>query len=448
MAPLGSISADLALLSLKALSATSINSKTYKYIVIGSGPGSGPLVSNLARAGHSALLLEAEDDQTENLNVSNCLDFSLVGNDSVTRWGFFVKHSDYEATEARYLHRTWRKTDRGSYVGIEAPEDSNAFRIISIMKCSHEDMTKHLVKLEKVHHNSTYGHGHDSWLDMTTLDPGYTTSVDAKQFSQFAAQAVGYSAFCASTLLQRDMHGAQADRDQLVGPFGGVSHVNPNGHRASPGYYTRDTAASGKYPLAISLDTLATSIISGKTSPGLPKAVGIDADPRFNSNDKGVAGKAFASKEVIISGGAFNLPQLLMLDWNYLGFGKFTIAGMERSNHYTLQRYRALDLPVELCLIVYEHPPNETAFYNIKEDRTDRATCLTLEIVRVLDAILCTCREVRMEANEVMKKKQALVALAPTRLVIRKREDSTLNALDCGGKEILTICSANWVLGI
>ena len=187
---------------------------------------------------------------------------------------------------------------------------------------SHENMRKYLVKLEKVHYNSTYEHGHDGWLDMTMMDPGYTTSADAKQLSGLAAQAAGYSMSSTSTLLQRDMNGAQSDRDHLVGPFGGVSHINPNGRRSSPGYYARDTAASGKYPLTISLDTLATKIIFDKASLGLPKAIGIEylhgkslysADPRYNSNVKGVAGKVFASKEVIISGGAFNSPQLLML---------------------------------------------------------------------------------------------------------------------------------------
>jgi choline dehydrogenase-like flavoprotein len=41
------------------LAAASVNNKTYEYIVVGSGPGGGPLASNLARAGHSVLLLEA-----------------------------------------------------------------------------------------------------------------------------------------------------------------------------------------------------------------------------------------------------------------------------------------------------------------------------------------------------------------------------------------------------
>jgi choline dehydrogenase len=84
MAPLSSIIAALALLSVKALAATSIDNKTYEYIVVGSGPGGGPLASNLARAGHSVLLLEAGDDQTENLNVSNWLNFNIAGNDPAT----------------------------------------------------------------------------------------------------------------------------------------------------------------------------------------------------------------------------------------------------------------------------------------------------------------------------------------------------------------------------
>jgi choline dehydrogenase len=66
MAPILALASALALLSLEAFATTSIDNKTYEYIVVGSGPGGGPLASNLARAGHSVLLIEAGDDQTEN----------------------------------------------------------------------------------------------------------------------------------------------------------------------------------------------------------------------------------------------------------------------------------------------------------------------------------------------------------------------------------------------
>jgi choline dehydrogenase len=186
---------------------------------------------------------------------------------------------------------------------------------------SGENMRKHLLKLERVHYNSISAHGHDGWLDMTMLDPGYTTSSDAKQLEESAAEAAGFTATDAPSLLQRDMNGNQPNRDELVGPFGGVSHVNPNGRRSSPGYYLRDTVAEKKYSITLSLDTLATKIIFDRSAKK-PKAIGIEylkgkslysADPRYDASYPGTPGKAYASKEVIISGGAFNSPQLLML---------------------------------------------------------------------------------------------------------------------------------------
>ncbi|KAH4182176.1 hypothetical protein HBI25_217470 [Parastagonospora nodorum] len=354
MAPLITFAYLAFLMSTPVLAFASIDNATFEYIVVGSGPGGGPIASNLARAGHSVLLLEAGDDQTENLNVSQWVNFNAAGNDPATRWDFFVKHSDDEAREARYLHRTWRKPDGGFYVGIDPPEGAKAEGIYypragTLGGCamhngcltmlpndadfdeiaeltgdsswSHENMRKYLVRLERAHYNSTSEHGHDGWLDMTMLDPGYTTSADAQQLSQLAAEAAGYKVSDTSGLLQRDMNGDQPNRDNLVGPFGGVSHVTPGGRRSSPGYYARDTAKDGRYPLTISLDTLATKIIFDRFGKK-PKAVGMEyvqgksmysADPRYNAAAKGVAGKAFASKEVIISGGAFNSPQLLLL---------------------------------------------------------------------------------------------------------------------------------------
>jgi hypothetical protein len=45
---------------------------------------------------------------------------------------FFVRHSDDDAREARYLHRTWRKVDGGFYVGIDPPEGAKAEGIVRV----------------------------------------------------------------------------------------------------------------------------------------------------------------------------------------------------------------------------------------------------------------------------------------------------------------------------
>lgn len=42
----------------------------YDYIVIGSGPGGGPIASNLARANYSVLLLEAGDQSPNGNSMS------------------------------------------------------------------------------------------------------------------------------------------------------------------------------------------------------------------------------------------------------------------------------------------------------------------------------------------------------------------------------------------
>lgn len=101
----------------------------YDYIVVGSGPGGGPLAANLARAGYSTLLLEAGDDQHANPNISIVTNFELAGNDPSTRWDFFVRHSDDPAQALKYKRLTWRNPDGSFYVGLDPPEGAEQLGI-------------------------------------------------------------------------------------------------------------------------------------------------------------------------------------------------------------------------------------------------------------------------------------------------------------------------------
>src|SRR5688572_30835904 len=65
---------------------------SYEYIVVGSGAGGGPLASNLARAGHTVLLLEAGED-TGDRNTYRVPAFHTQSTeDPAMRWDYFVEH--------------------------------------------------------------------------------------------------------------------------------------------------------------------------------------------------------------------------------------------------------------------------------------------------------------------------------------------------------------------
>jgi choline dehydrogenase len=78
----------------------------YDYVIVGSGPGGGPLAVNLAKAGYSVFLIEAGD-------ASSATGFGQYP-PSVT-WDFFVNHyPENDPRNNQYSHLTW-KTPEGRY---------------------------------------------------------------------------------------------------------------------------------------------------------------------------------------------------------------------------------------------------------------------------------------------------------------------------------------------
>jgi len=109
----------LALLLSGASAAPTASNDTaiYDYVVIGSGPGGGPLASNLAKAGYSVFLIEAGD-------ASPGRGFGQY-TPTVT-WHFYVNH--YPVDDPRnnkYSHLTWLTPEGKYWVGTSgAPAGS------------------------------------------------------------------------------------------------------------------------------------------------------------------------------------------------------------------------------------------------------------------------------------------------------------------------------------
>jgi choline dehydrogenase len=336
------------------------NNTTYEYIIVGSGPGGGPLAANLARAGHSVLLLEAGDDQGDNPNITTTFNFINAYEAPNTRWDFFVAHSDDAEREAKYLHTTWRTVDGGFYVGLDPPAGAKRLgvwypragmlggcamnnganiampanadfqHIADITKddsWTAENMRQYLVKLERCDYlpnGSTPTHGFDGWLDTSQFPPAWandSTSGGAIIAAQSASKT-GFNGADLPSLVLRDMNEENPNRDQEIGIFGPLTH-DKNGIRSDPNIYIKQTLADpNHYPLAVQLNTLVTKVLFDTKTPGDPKAIGVEflqgphlygADPFYNASQKGTPGKVYASREVIVSGGAFNSPQILKL---------------------------------------------------------------------------------------------------------------------------------------
>lgn len=122
---IGIVAAVLALLAATSSGAPSghQDDDTYDYIVIGSGPGGAPVASNLAKAGHSVLLLEAGDDQSSDVSTQ----ILSIGYPQLTnRWDFYVKTYANESQELKNNHLTWQRADGSLWIGngSAAPADA------------------------------------------------------------------------------------------------------------------------------------------------------------------------------------------------------------------------------------------------------------------------------------------------------------------------------------
>lgn len=190
-------------------------------------------------------------------------------------------------------------------------------------------MRKLFERIEKNHYlpRDTAGHGFEGYLEINMFKPTASLGQPVIGIMQAIAQNFSLSTDPAeiTQMMGSDPNflDPKGRRDWTTGIWGLPRHTKANYERYSSRDYIQNTINAG-FPLTLSMHSLATRVLfsPNSTCNGQPRATGIEylsgkslykADPRYTASNKGILKTAIARKEVIISGGTFNTPQLLML---------------------------------------------------------------------------------------------------------------------------------------
>lgn len=334
-------------------SASQEGEEEYDYIVVGSGAGGGPLAANLARKGHRVLLVEAGGGE-DNANYRIPLFHPLASEDPEFRWDFFVRHYQDDS-----LSRKDEKF-RPEFDGVFYPRCSTlggctAHNAMILVYPHNEDwdyiaeltgdpswgsepMRAYFERLENCQYvENTDGnpgrHGFGGWLptSLPSLETVLGVFRDPQVRDVFLASVL--------TVLQQNLNKPmdliksrfdpndwRSVRERSEG-LCAVPLTTFRGERRGPREYIRQVQQSCPGRLTVKLNTLATKILledgpaDGKGGKG-KRAVGIEyrQGKHLYNADRGPVkaalegeGRLRARREVILAGGAFNTPQLLML---------------------------------------------------------------------------------------------------------------------------------------
>ncbi|CAI4216153.1 unnamed protein product [Parascedosporium putredinis] len=275
-------------------------SDEYDYIVIGSGPGGGPLAVNLAKAGHSHF-------EEEEKNKAN-------------------DHGVWRTTEGRYWVGKEDPPEGAEFLGIYYPRgatvggssminamatwlpaDSDWNYVVELTgdeSWSAENMRDIFARIEKNNYlpEGTPGHGFDGWFEtmMTTGfgPPGSGSDAPANPITESMASEIGLDPASVPELISADPNAVDPDRDTTQGIWGLPRHQRANGQRYSSRHYILESIEEG-IPLTLSVNSLATKVLFEAGEPddeeARPRATGVEylegkaiygADPRSGADSE------------------------------------------------------------------------------------------------------------------------------------------------------------------
>jgi choline dehydrogenase-like flavoprotein len=338
-----------------------------EYVVVGSGPGGGTVAARLAEKGFRVLVLEAGGDPRTLTGANpvshgaNALpeDYDVPGfhplatENEALRWDFFVRHyanDEQQKKDPKYVETyNGKRVDgifypRAGTLGgcsahnamiFVAPHNSDWDQIADVTGDASwraENMWKYLERLEDCRYRpfqrllhaiglNPSRHGWSGWLSVERAIPKAAIfDRDVRKMflrsSRKALELLGHLVGAESDWLdESDPNDWRVVNDSAPGVR--FTPLTTNDH-ARMGSRERLLDVQKRFPdrLKIELNALATRVLFDAQK----RAIGVEylegahlyrADPRAGGS--GVKKQVMASREVILAGGAFNTPQLLML---------------------------------------------------------------------------------------------------------------------------------------